>query len=170
MISGKILKKEETKITADPGKQEIFISRVFKAPRELVFRAFTDPKLLVQWFGPKDLTLTVEKSEMRKGGSYRYIHTDKNGNEFKFNGVVHDLAAPEKIIDTFEFEGEKESGHVALEITTFEGLAGNKTRMDQHTIFQSVEDRDGMIQADMKRGVLESHERLDWLLEEGLSL
>ena len=75
-------KKNATKITVEPGKLEIIVTREFDAPRELVFKAFTDPKLIVQWLGPRELTMKVEKFEPWNGGSYRYIHSDKSGMHF----------------------------------------------------------------------------------------
>ena len=70
----------KTKITAEPGKQEIIIEREFDVPRELVFKAFTDPKLYVQWLGPRELTTTLETFEPGNGGSWRYIQKDADGN------------------------------------------------------------------------------------------
>jgi uncharacterized protein YndB with AHSA1/START domain len=160
--------KNPTTIKAEPGKQEVIITREFEAPRELVFKAFTDPKLIVQWLGPRDLTMKVEKFEPRSGGSYRYIHADKNGNTFGFHGVCHEVVAPERVIQTFEFEGLPEKGHVALETTRFEALPGNRTRLTTQSVFQSVADRDGMLQSDMERGVKDSHERLDELFAKGI--
>ena len=157
--------KNKTEIIAEPGKQELLIIREFDAPRELVFQAFTDPQLYVQWLGPRELTMTLETFEPRSGGSWRYIHKDKDGNEYGFHGVNHEVLAPERIIDTFEFEGLPEKGHVALETARFEALPGDRTRFVGQSVFQSVEDRDGMIQSDMERGVNDSHERLDELLE-----
>jgi len=158
------MKKNQTKISAEPGKQEIFIVREFEAPRELVFKAFTDPKLIVRWLGPRELTMKIDRFEPRSGGSYRYIHSDNQGNEFVFHGVVHDVTAPERVIQTFEFEGLPESGHVVLETTKFEALPDNRTRVTVQSVFQSVADRDGMAQAGMEGGVKESHERLDEIL------
>lgn len=157
------MKKNETTIKAEPGKQEIFITREFEAGRDLVFKAFTDPKLLVRWVGPRDLTMRLEKFEPRSGGSYRYVQSDKKGNEFGFHGVCHELEKPERIIQTFEFEGLPEKGHVVLETTRFESLPGNRTRVVVQSVFQSVADRDGMLQSGMERGVNDSHERLDEL-------
>jgi uncharacterized protein YndB with AHSA1/START domain len=157
--------KNQTKITAEPGKQEIFITREFEAPRDLVFKAFSDPKLIVKWLGPRELSMRIEKFEPRSGGSYRYIHIDKNGNEFGFHGVVHEFSAPELVIQTFEFEGLPEKGHVAMETTRFESLPGDRTRVRIQSVFQSVADRDGMIMSGMERGINDSHERLDELFE-----
>ena len=156
---------KKTKITAEPGRQELFITREFDAPRELVFRAFTDPEHYIRWLGPRGLTMTLNRFEPRNGGSYRYTHKDRDGNEYSFHGVYHEVNAPERIIDTFEFEGLPEKGHVVLETMKFEALPGNRTRLVAQSVFQSVADRDGQIQSGMERGVIDSYERLDELLE-----
>ena len=160
-----MIKHNQTKITAESGKQEIVITREFDAPRELVFKAFTDPKLLIQWLGPRGLTMRLETFEPRNGGSWRYIHADQEGNEYGFHGVIHEIAAPERIIQTFEFEGLPEKGHVTLETARFEALSGDRTKVTIQSVFQSVGDRDGMVQSGMERGVNDSHDRLDELLE-----
>ena len=156
-----------TIITAEPGKQELFITREFEAPRELVFKAHTDPNLFVRWLGPRDLTMTLEKFEPRNGGSYRYIHRDQDGNEYAFYGVNHEVLAPERMISTFEFEGLPEKGHVILQTLRLEALPGNRTKLIGQSVFQSVADRDGMIRAGMERGVNDGYERLDELLAKG---
>jgi len=159
--------KNETKIIAEPGKQELFITREFEASRELVFKAFTDPKLIIRWLGPKDLKMKIDKFEASSGGNYRYIHIDPQGNEYAFHGVVHEVTLPERIIQTFEFEGLPEKGHTSLEIATFEALPGGRSRVTTQSVFRSVADRDGMVQAGMERGVRDSHERLDDLISSG---
>lgn len=156
-------KKNKTTITADPGKQELFITREFDAPRELVFKAHTEPDLFVQWLGPRGLTTTLETFEPVSGGSWRFIQKDKDGNEYGFHGVFHEVS-PERMIQTFEFEGLPESGHVTLETTALEALPNGRTRLTSQSVFQSVSDRDGMIQAGMEHGVNEGYERLDELL------
>jgi uncharacterized protein YndB with AHSA1/START domain len=155
----------KTKITAEPGKQEFLITREFDAPRELVFRAFTDPKLYVQWLGPRKYKMNLEKFEPRSGGMWRYTHKDRDGNEFGFHGVYHEVLAPERMIDTFEFEGLPEKGHVSLETAKFMELPGERTRLTVQAVFQSVADRDGMLQSGAEAGINESYERLDELLE-----
>ncbi|MFS2186203.1 MULTISPECIES: SRPBCC family protein [unclassified Mucilaginibacter] len=162
-----ITTKNQTEIKAEPGKQELFITREFEAPRELVFRAFTDPELIVRWLGPRELKMRIDQFDCRSGGAYRYIHTDPAGNDYGFHGVIHDVTAPERIIQTFEFEGLPESGHVTLETTRFEALPGNRTKVTVQSVFQSVTDRDGMLQSGMERGVNDSHWRLDELFEAG---
>jgi uncharacterized protein YndB with AHSA1/START domain len=139
-------KNNQIKITAEPGKQELFIIREFDAPRELVFRAFIDPKLYVKWLGPHRFEMILDKFEPRSGGSWRYIHKDKDGNEFVFHGVYHEVLESERIIDTFEFEGLPEAGHVSLETARFEEIPDGRTRLTVQSVFQSVADRDGMLQ------------------------
>ncbi len=158
-------KHNKTSITAEPGKQELLITREFDAPRELVFKAFTDPELYVQWLGPRDLTMTLETFEPKSGGSWRYIHRDKEGNAYAFHGINHEVTAPERIIGTFEFEGLPEQGHVTLETARFEALPGDRTKLTIQSVFQSVEDRDGMLQSGMEGGMNDSYARLDELLE-----
>jgi uncharacterized protein YndB with AHSA1/START domain len=154
----------ETTITAEPDKLDYFISREFEAPRELVFRAFTDPELVIQWLGPTRLKMTIEKFESRDGGTYRYTHQDQEGNKFIFRGVNHEVLPPERIIGTFEFEGLPERGHVALQTARFEALPGGRTRVISQSVFQSVADRDGMLRSGMEHGVKQGFERLDEVL------
>ncbi len=154
----------KTIMIAEPGKQEIFIVRELDAPRELVFKAFTDPKLYSQWLGPRRLTTRFEKLESKNGGSYRFINEDEKGNKFAFHGVYHEVLAPERIIGTFEYEGLPEKGHVSLEITKFEELPGGRTKLTTQDVFMSVADRDGMVQSGMEEGVNDSYDRLEELL------
>jgi uncharacterized protein YndB with AHSA1/START domain len=157
------MSKNKTTITAEPGKQELFITREFDAPRELVFKAHVDPKLYVQWLGPRGYEMVLETFEPVSGGRYRYIHKDKDGNEYGFNGTFHEISL-ERMIQTFEFEGLPERGHVSLDCMTLEELPGDRTRITVQSIFRSVSDRDGMVQSGMETGVSEGYERLDELL------
>lgn len=160
-----LMERNPTRITAEPGKQELIIVREFDAPRDLVFRAYTDPELFKRWIGPRGYTTRIEAFEARSGGSWRYVQTDKDGNEYGFHGVNHDVTPPERIIQTFEYEGLPESGHVVLEEGRFEELPGNRTRFTGRSVFLSVEDRDGMVQSGMEEGLKDSFSRLDELLE-----
>lgn len=153
----------KTEITAEPGKQELFIMREFDAPRELVFKAHTDPEIYVQWVGPRDLKMTIDKLDARPGGSFKFVH-ERSGHKYTFHGVYHEVLAPERIIGTFEFDGLPETGHVILGTTRFDALPGRRTRLVHQSVFQSVADRDGMIQSGMERGVNEGYEKLDGLL------
>lgn len=162
---GEMAKNNPTRITAEPGKQEIIITREFDAPRELVFKAFTDPDLYTQWIGPRGFTTALKIFEPKNGGSWQYIQKDPEGNEYAFHGVNHDVTEPERIISTFEFEGLPEKGHVILDTARFEALLGDRTKLTSHSVFQTIEDRDGMLQSGMEEGINDSYERLDELLE-----
>jgi uncharacterized protein YndB with AHSA1/START domain len=151
----------KTEITAEPGQQRIIITREFNAPRDLVFRAHTEPALLEQWVGPRNLTMKMELFEPKDGGRWRFIHTDPQGNEYGFHGVHHGSPTPERMTRTFEFEGMP--GHVSLETLSLEERGG-KTLARIVSVFQSAEDRDGMIQSGMEQGMNEGYERLDELL------
>jgi len=151
----------KTQITAEPGMPLITITRDFEAPRDLVFRAYTDPELVVQWLGPRDLTMSIDCWDVRDGGRWRYIHTDAHGASYGFHGVFHGTPSAEAIVQTFEFEGVP--GHVMLDTTTLEQVGG-QTTVRTVAAFSSVEDRDGMVAGGMEHGVRDSDERLAELL------
>jgi uncharacterized protein YndB with AHSA1/START domain len=155
----------KTIVKAEPGKQDLFIEREFDAPRELVFRAFIEKDLIVQFLGPKNMKMEIENYDMRSGGSYRYIHSDEHGIKFAFHGSVHEVTSPLRMIQTFEFEGLPERGHVSMDTSIFEELPGNRTKLTIHSVFRSVADRDGMIMSGMESGINEGFERLDSLLK-----
>lgn len=152
----------ETNLIAESGKQDIVISREFDAPQDLVFKACTDPGLVSQWWGPKGVTTTVEKMDTRPGGMWRAVQRDAEGNEYAFHGVYHEVT-PGRIVDTFEYDAMP--GHVLLETETLEDLGGGRTKLTDHLIFQSVEDRDGMLQAGSQEEMIEPLERLAGLLQ-----
>ena len=151
----------KTAITAEPGIPMIITTREFDAPRDLVFRAHTDPDLLVRWLGPRDLAMTIDRYEVRNGGSWRYVHTDTDGNAYGFHGVFHGDPSPDALVQTFEFEGAP--GHVCLQTATFADR-GATTLVRTVSAFQSVADRDAMVASGMERGVHDSGERLAELL------
>jgi uncharacterized protein YndB with AHSA1/START domain len=148
----------DLQVVADPGTQQIVITRSFDAPRELVFKAFTDPDAIRQWWGQRDNETVVAQLEARPGGRWRFVQRSQDGSEHGFHGVYHEAAAPERIVYTFEWEGMP--GHVLLETITF-GEQDGKTQMTDTSVFQSVADRDGMLQSGMESGAAESFDRLD---------
>lgn len=160
--------KNRTEIIAEPGKQELFIIREFDFPRELVFRAHTDPEIYAQWVGPHGMTTDIIEWNCKDGGSYKFRNIC-NGATFDFFGVNHEVTAPERIIGTFEYSGMPERGHVILGKTTFEELPENRCRLVHQSVFFSIADRDGMIQSGMEQGVNEGYEKLDALLAGGLT-
>lgn len=158
------MSKNKVAIVAEPNKQELFITREFDAPRALVYKAHIDPKLYVQWLGPHGYEMILETFEPVSGGKYRYIHKDKEGNQYGFHGVFHTMTE-ELMIQTFEFEGLPEAGHVILDTMRFEELPNNRTRVTIQSVYQSVADRDGMVQSGMEKGITEGYERLDDILK-----
>jgi uncharacterized protein YndB with AHSA1/START domain len=150
-----------TTITAEPGAPYIDIRREFDAPRDLLFRAHTDPDLLIQWLGPDQYTMVVDRYEVRDGGTWRYVHRDDDGNEYGFHGVFHGTPTPERMVQTFEFEGAP--GHVSLDALTLDEVDG-RTIVRIHSVFQTVEDRDAMVEGGMSSGVESGYRRLDELL------
>jgi len=153
--------KKTRNIIAKPRGREIIVTQILDAPREDVFKAQIDPALIPQWWGPKIYATTVEKMETRPGGLWRIVQRGPDGKEHVFKGVYHLVAPPERIVRTFEYEGVP--GHVLLETATLEEKDG-KTKLTRTSIFETVEDRDGMIQSGMEEGVTESMNRLEELL------
>ena len=151
----------ELQITAEPGVPQILTSRELDAPVELVYRAFTEPDLIAQWLGPAKYTITIDRFDLRDGGTWRYVHTDEAGNAFGFHGVFHGTPSPDGIVQTFEFEGAP--GHVQLDTVTFEEH-DRKTTVRTNSVFQSVTARDAMVESGMGDGMSQGYERLDELL------
>lgn len=151
----------KTEITAPAGVPFVDITRDFDAPLALVHRAWTEPDLVKQWLGPRRLEMIIERWEPRPGGAYRYLHREESGEQYGFHGVFHSVE-PDNMVQTFEFEGVP--GHVSLDRVQLEDLGGGRTRARLHSVYQSLEDRDGMVQAGMGDGIREGFERLDELL------
>jgi uncharacterized protein YndB with AHSA1/START domain len=144
-----------------PGKGDLIITRVFDAPRGLVWKAWTEPERLMHWWGPKSLATSIDKMDVRPGGAWRFVQRDSSGKEYAFKGVYREIVPPERLVYTFEFEGMP--GHVILETVTFEDLKG-KTKLTATSLFQTVEDRDGMLTSGMEEGAAETMDRLEELL------
>jgi uncharacterized protein YndB with AHSA1/START domain len=152
----------ELKTTVEPGVPQILTSREFEAPRELVYRAFTDPDLLAQWLGPRRYGMKIDHWDLRHGGSWRFLNIDDAGNEFGFHGVFHGEPSMDGIVQTFEFEGAP--GNVQMDTVSFEERDG-RTTVRTNSVFQSVQARDAMYEAGMADGMREGYERLEELLE-----
>jgi uncharacterized protein YndB with AHSA1/START domain len=144
-----------------PQDREIRVERIFDAPRDRVFAAFTDPALIPEWWGPYDTTTIVDQMDVRPGGLWRFIAQDCDGRETAFRGVYREVTPPERIVQSWEWEGLP--GHVSIETAEFEDL-GDKTRMIGTTLFHTTEERDGMLNSGMEKGMNETYERLDALL------
>jgi len=155
--------KHSTKISAKATRQDIIITREFEAPREMVFKAHTNSDLYGQWIGPRKFTTTFQSFDARTGGSWRYLFKDMDGHELAFHGVYHEVKSPERIVGTFEFEGDQ--GYIILSTTTFENLPGNRTKLTIQSVFRSQEDRDGELRFLTEDGLNDIFTRLDALLK-----
>jgi uncharacterized protein YndB with AHSA1/START domain len=158
-------KELKTRLIVKPGTQEVIVIREFDAPRELVFKAWTTSSLYGQWIGPRDHSTHIEHMEPKPGGRWRYVQTDPSGGRHTFHGFYHEVTPPERIIDTFEYDNLLEKGHVVFEAINFDVLPEKRTRVTGRIVFLSVADRDGMLGSGMEMGMVQSHERLDELLE-----
>jgi uncharacterized protein YndB with AHSA1/START domain len=150
-------------ITAPEGLPFIDLVREFDAPVEAVFGAHRDPELVKQWLGPNGYEMTIDRWDFVPQGGYRYVHTDPaRGESYAFNGTFHSVRENELAIQTFEFEGYPDV--VSIETATFEDLGDGRTRLSVHSVYPSVEARDGMVASGMERGITEGYARLDALV------
>ncbi|MFL6127987.1 MAG: SRPBCC family protein [Mycobacteriales bacterium] len=150
-----------TTVTATPGSHELSYERVLQATPDLVYRAYTEADLIRRWWGG-NYEMTIDKLEARPGGVWRYVSTSEDGTEFGFHGVFHDLVPGERIVQTFEFEGTP--GHVLLETTVLTDQGDGTTKLTGSSVFQTVEDRDGMLASGMESGMNDSLVQLDKVL------
>jgi len=142
-----------------PSDREIVLTRVLDAPRALVFEAHSKCEHVQRWFArgnPMDCEM-----DFRTGGRYRFVEHAPDGNAYAFRGEYREIVAPERIVQTFEFEGTP--GHVAVETIVFTEHDG-KTTLTSTSVFDSVEDRDGMLASGMETGAAEALDALAELL------
>jgi uncharacterized protein YndB with AHSA1/START domain len=146
--------------TAD-GERAIRIEREFNAPRDQVVATMLDPELIPQWWGPHGTTTSVDYMDPQTGGRWRFVSQDSDGNETAFQGAYREVSAPERMVQTFEWEGMP--GHVSVETAEFEDL-GERTRMVVTSVFHTTEERDGMLGSGMEGGLNETYDRFDEVL------
>jgi len=150
-------------IVAEPGTQNITITREFDATPEQLFRAHTDPGLYAQWVGPRGYEMKIHTFEAKDGGRWAFAHIDPDGNEYDFRGVFHgEPSIADGMTQTFEFLGYP--GVVSIETLKFEDLGDGRTRITGLSVFPSVEARDGMMASGMDQGVNEGYAKLDEIL------
>ena len=151
--------EKKTKVNAEDGKQELVISREFDLPLELLFKAFAEPEIVEQWMSNPYSTAKVLKYEGKKHGSYEMESRDGNGNVvFRSNGVIHEFIPNQKITRTFEMENAPFG--VQLELLEFEKLTDNSSKLNMHTIYESVAHRDQVLQLPFAYGINMAHNRL----------
>lgn len=151
----------QTQIVCDPTVPLVRIVREFNARPAAVFRAHTDPDLVVQWLGPRGRQAKVDHWDCRTGGSYRYVIVS-DGFEAAFRGCFHEIRPAELIVQTFTFESMPDG--VALERLRFEDLGDGRTRLVSTSLVDSFEDRDAFVASGMESGVREGFDRLDDVL------
>lgn len=164
-MNGTQEKSTRTAEVTTPGEREIRTVREFDAPRERVFAAFTDPELIPEWWGMRESKTVVDKMDVRPGGEWRYVQESPDGSEHGFRGVYREVTPPERIVQTWEWEGMP--GHVCIETAEFEDLGDGRTRIVGTSLFHTQEERDGMVDSGMETGLNETYQRLDELLAKG---
>lgn len=149
-------------VTAPEGQSIIDIERIFDAPKDKLFKAISTPELIAKWWSRPGETVTVEEFEPREGGKWRYVQHTADGQEFAFYGVIHEYG-PDRAVQTFEFSGLPERGHVIMEKMELTELEDGKTRLHVVQAFFSVQDRDGMLQSGMEEGMNQTYAALEEL-------
>ena len=143
-----------------PADRELRIERIFDAPRDRVWRALTDPKLLAQWWG-RGNKLVIERLEVERGGHWRFVEHGPDGVH-GFEGRFREVSPPQRLSMTFEWDGMP--GHVVVNTTTLEELGGGRTKLLTVSLFHTNEDRDAMVDSGMEQGVNQSYAALDGVL------
>jgi uncharacterized protein YndB with AHSA1/START domain len=149
--------------TVDKEKLEVRTERVFDTSPARLFKAYSDPEQILQWWGPRRMTMRIDKMDFRVGGIWRFIHIDPEGKEYAFNGIYKEIDEPNKIVDTFEYEPMP--GHGLVETITFEEQPDGKTKLTVSSRYDSLDDLEGMVSMGMEKGQTESMERLSELVE-----
>jgi uncharacterized protein YndB with AHSA1/START domain len=140
--------------------REVVITRVFDAPRDRVWQAFSDPAQLAQWWG-RGNKLDIERFEFERGGHWRFVEHHDGGVD-GFEGRFREITPPERIVWTFEWDGMP--GFPSIDTVEFEDLGDGRTRVVNTAMFFTTEERDGMLQSGMEGGLAESYAALDRLL------
>jgi uncharacterized protein YndB with AHSA1/START domain len=152
--------EQKTKIHAEDGKQDLVITREFDLPLELLFTAYVDPEIIEQW-----MTSKVVRMESRKNGSYQLEKTDDKGKViFQANGVIHEFIPNQKITRTFEMANTPYG--VQLEIYEFEKLTDDTSKLNMHVIYESVAQRDQVLQLPFAQGLNWAHNRLQEVINQ----
>jgi uncharacterized protein YndB with AHSA1/START domain len=147
-----------------PSDREIVMTRLIDAPRELVFEAHSSCEHMSHWWGPRRYEFASCEMDFRPGGKWRIVHRgpEGEGGDQGFRGEYREIVRPERIVWTFEWEGMP--GHVSVGTLSLEEQDG-KTLLTSTSVFDTVQDRDGMLSSGMEEGAAETMDRLDEYLE-----
>jgi len=149
--------ERKTKINAEDGKQDLVITREFELPLELLFKAYEEAEIVEQWMGTK-----VLKLENKKYGGWQFETTDPKGNKHGFSGVIHEFNPNQRITRTFEMANTPYG--VQLEITEFEKLTDDTSKVNMHVIYESVSQRDQVLKLPFAQGINWAHNRIQEIL------
>jgi uncharacterized protein YndB with AHSA1/START domain len=150
----------ETTFTT-PSEREIEMTRLFDAPRELVFEAFTNPEHVPHWFGPRGWSLPVCEIDLTPGGSWRYVMRAPNGEEMGMSGVYREIRPPGRLVSTESFDDYPGESVNTLMLTEEDG----KTRYTVTVLYADKDTRDAVLASGMSEGAAETLERLAERLE-----
>jgi uncharacterized protein YndB with AHSA1/START domain len=145
-----------------PTDREIVLTRVFDAPRNLVFDAFSKPELLKRWFGPRGWSLVTCDVDLRVGGGFRFVMRGPDGKDMGMRGTYRELAPPERSVHTESFDDYPGESQVTAVFTEEDG----KTTLTATILYPSKEVRDIVIKSGMEHGAAESYDKLAELLAE----
>src|SRR5437660_1480173 len=154
------MKNTGTLKVTTPTDREVVMTRVFDAPRRLVWDAFTKPELLKRWFGPRGWSLAVCEVDLKVGGGFRFVLRSPDGQEMGMRGVYRELAAPDHSVHMESFDdypGESQ-------VTAVFAEQGGKTTLTATVLYASREVRDAVIKSGMEQGAAESYDKLAELL------
>ena len=146
-----------------PSEREIAMTRVFDAPRTLVFDAWTKPELLKRWLGVRNgWSLAVCEIDLKVGGAYRFVWRGPDGAEMGMGGVYREIVPPERLVSTERFDDPWYPGEALDTMVLVE--EDGKTTVTVTVLYESQEARDGVLKSDMTRGIAESYDMLAELL------
>jgi uncharacterized protein YndB with AHSA1/START domain len=149
-------------VTAPKNESTIRIERIFDVAKAKLFTAMSDRELIEKWWTGPGYDISVEEFTPEEGGTWRYVQRTKDGQEFTFFGVIHEYG-PDRVVQTFEFSGLPERGHVIMEKMELAELADGKTKLNVVQAFFSTEERDGMLASGMEEGMNETYRHLEEL-------
>ena len=152
----------QTRIEADPALPTIRVVREFDAPRDRVYRAWTDPELVSRWLGPRSIEHRISHWDLRTGGSYRYVAWRDEQEVARFYGSFHEARQDERLVQTFTWEGYPDG--VSLDTATFSDAGDGRTRVTVLSVVDTMQARDMMLASGMETGIVEGYERLDEVL------
>lgn len=155
---------ESTTVYSEGG--DLTYERTFDAPRDLVWKAHTDPELVSKWWGPRGHQTRVDQMDLEPGGKWRYVSVDEEGTEFAFYGEYLEIVPPEKIRWTFMFDIEGVGPQGGPETLTLEDAGDGRTLMRAVSHMGSAEVIDEALGTGMVQGAIETWDRLDALLAE----